>query len=201
MMLTKEVALEFTRKSIEKCKRPNYPFRSRYRHTLRVLMWVERLQKVIGGDLDVLTYSAILHDCAWNGTENHAIVSYREAKTFLDRFELDDDFKSKVLEGVLYHNRNNIEELCMESYILMDADELDEVGATCILWDTLAENHENDIVSYTSTLLRIKRYLPDLYKNIPKLHYDYSMEIYNRKLKFMEQFIIEAEEELEIELK
>jgi hypothetical protein len=49
----------------------------------------------------------------------------------------------------------------------MDADELDEVGAICIFWDTLAENHENDIMSYKSALLRIKKYTPDLYKIFP----------------------------------
>lgn len=200
MKLTKELALEFTKKKIEQSNRPNYPFRSRFRHTLRVLMWAERLQKVLGGDIEVLTYSAILHDCAWDGIQNHAITSYNESKLFLDGFELDQNFKEKVLEGVLYHNRNDTPDLCKESYILMDADELDEVGAVCILWDTLAEQHEKDEVSYKSVILRTKKYIPSFHKNIEKLHYDYSKEIYTRKLKFMEQFIIEAEEELEIEL-
>ena len=107
MKLTKEVALQFAKSSIQEYKRPNYPFRSRFRHTLRVLMWVERLQKELGGDLDILTYSAILHDCAWNGKENHAVVSYRVAKDFLDDFEMEKEFKRKVLEGILHHNQNN----------------------------------------------------------------------------------------------
>ncbi|MGS0972185.1 MAG: HD domain-containing protein [Candidatus Izemoplasmataceae bacterium] len=200
MELTKEKALQFIKDSIEKHNRPSHPFRSRYRHTLRVLMWVERLQKELGGDLEILTYSTILHDCAWNDKENHAVTSYRVAKDFLDGFELEEEFKSKVLEGVLHHNQNDTLGLCKESYILMDADELDEVGAICIFWDTLAENHENDTMSYKSALLRIKRYIPDLYKNIPKFHFDYALDVYNRKLKFMEDFIKEAEEELEIEL-
>jgi len=200
MKLTEELALKFAKESIEKHKRPNYPFRSRYRHTLRVLMWVKRLQKELGGDLEILTYSTILHDCAWNGKENHAITSYRVAKDFLDGFELEDEFKSKVLEGVLHHNQNDTLGLCKESYILMDADELDEVGAICILWDTLAESHENDAMSYKHGLLRIKKYMPELYGNIPKFHFDYALDIYNRKLKFMEDFIKEADEELEIEL-
>jgi uncharacterized protein len=200
MKLTKELAIQFTKESIEKHKRPNYPFRSRYRHTLRVLMWVERLQKKLGGDLEILSYSAILHDCAWNGKENHAITSYNEAKNFLEQFELNEDFKFKVLEGVLHHNLNDTLGLCKESYILMDADELDEIGATSILWDTLAENHENETMSYKSALLRTKKYMPALYKNISKFHFDYTVDIYKRKLKFMEEFIKEAEEELEIEL-
>jgi len=200
MRLTKEIALQFAKESIERHKRPEYPFRSRYRHTLRVLMWAQRLQKEVGGDLDILTYSAILHDCAWNGKENHAIVSYRVAKDFLDGFELNEEFKYKVLEGVLHHNQNDTEGLCKESYILMDADELDEVGAVCIFWDALAENHENAEVSYKSALLRIKKYLPKLYNNIPKFHFDWALDVYKRKLNFMEQFVLEAEEELEVEL-
>lgn len=200
MKLTKELALKFTEECIEKYNRPNYPFRSRYRHTLRVLMWAKRLQKELGGDLEILTYSTILHDCAWNGKENHAITSHRVAKEFLDGFELDEKFKSKVLEGILYHNQNDTLGLCKESYILMDADELDEIGATCIFWDTLAENQENDSMSYKSALLRTKKYMPNLYGNIPKFHFKFSLSIYMRKLKFMEIFIKEAEEELEIEL-
>jgi len=200
MKLTKEVALQFAKSSIQEYKRPNYPFRSRFRHTIRVLMWVERLQKELGGDLDILTYSAILHDCAWNGKENHAVVSYRVAKDFLDDFEMEEEFKRKVLEGILHHNQNDTLGLCHESYILMDADELDEVGAICIFWDTLAENHENDTMSYKSALLRIKKYIPSLYNNIPKFHFGFALDIYKRKLKFMEEFVKEAEEELEIEL-
>lgn len=199
MVLTKEVALRFTKESIEKCNRPNFPFRSRYRHTLRVLMWAERLHKELGGDLEVLTYSSILHDCAWNETENHAIVSYEVAKDFLDGFELEKEFKEKVLEGVLYHNRNDVEGLSKESYILMDADELDEVGATCILWDALAENYEKGEVSYASAIKRTKMYLPRLYQNLPKFHFEYSLNIFKRKISFMELFVLEAEEELEIE--
>jgi len=200
MMLTKEIALQFAKDSISKNSRPNYPFRSRYRHTLRVLMWVERLQKEIGGDLDILTYSAILHDCSWDGVENHAIVSYNVAKGFLNQFELNDEFKSKVLEGIKYHNRNETEGLCKESYILMDADELDEVGAICVIWDTLAACQKEDEVSYKSVLLRIKKYLPRLYDGLSKFHFEHALNIYKRKLSFMEQFIKEAEEELENEL-
>lgn len=200
MKLTKEAALQFTQESIKQCQRPNYPFRSRYRHTLRVLMWVERLQKELGGDLDVLTYSAILHDCAWDGKENHAFVSYRAAKEFLSNYDIEDDTRLKILEGVKYHNSNDTLGLCKETYILMDADELDEVGAVCIMWDTLSEAHTSDIVSYKSVLLRIKKYLPRLHENVIKLHFDYSVNIYKRKLNFMKQFVIEAEEELEVEL-
>lgn len=200
MKLTKDIALEFVKDSIKESGRPNYPFRSRYRHTLRVLMWVKRLQKVLGGDLDVLTYSAIFHDCDWNGKENHAITSYRTAKAFLNQFDLEDEFKYKVLEGIKYHNRNETTGLCKESYILMDADELDEVGAICIIWDVLAENHEKDKISYKSAIERTIRYLPEMQGNLSKFHFEHSLQIYRRKLNFMKQFIEEAKEELEIEM-
>ena len=200
MDLTLEITKEFVRKNIESIKRPNYPFRSRFRHTLRVLMWVERLQKELGGDLGVLRYSALLHDCDWNGEENHAITSYNTAKDFLDQFELDSEFKQKVLEGVRYHNERGRKNLSKETYILMDADELDEVGAVCIMWDTLAEQHTNDKVTYKTVLERIRKYIPRFYENIEHLNFQYTKDIYKRKIKFQELFIKEAEEELEIEL-
>jgi uncharacterized protein len=200
MKLTLEMTKEFVKNKIDLINRPNYPFRSRYRHTLRVLMWVERLQKQLGGDLEVLRYSALLHDCDWNGTENHAITSYHTAKRFLDQFELEDDFKGKVLEGVRYHNEQGVEGLSKETYILMDADELDEVGAISIMWDILAAQYKSEEVSYKTVLDRIKKYSPDFKENISKFNFEYSKEIYKRKVEFRERFILEAEEELEIEL-
>ncbi len=200
MELTKDIAIKFLKERVRESKRPNYPFRSRFRHTLRVLMWAERLQKLIGGDLEVLTYSAILHDCAWNGEENHAITSYNAASEFLNRFDLDEEFKRKVLEGIRYHNQNDTEGLSLESYILMDADELDEVGALCLIWDTLGESYHNENVSYNSVVQRMKKYLPRLKENVSSFHFEESLKIYQRKIAFMEQFIKEAEEELEIEL-
>lgn len=201
MELTLEVVKRFVEDKIKQLKRPNYPFRSRFKHTLRVLMWVERLQKILGGDLEVLQYSALLHDCDWNGEENHAITSYKTAKEFLNQFDIDETFKYKILEGVKYHNQQGVEGLHKETYILMDADELDEIGALCILWDTLAEQYKNEDVSYESVVLRIKSYIPELYENIEKLNYDYSKEIYKRKLAFQELFVKEAEEELDIDIK
>ncbi len=198
MKLTVKKTKEFVKKSIKKSNRPNYPFRSRYRHTLRVLMWVQRLHEKLGGDLEVLTYSALLHDCDWNGNENHAITSYKTAKKFLKKFDIEKDFKDKILEGVKYHNDRLKTGLSKETYMLMDADELDEIGAVCIIWDTLAEQHENNDVSYESVVKRIKRYTSVLNENIEHLNFDYSKEIYRRKIDFQMQFIKEAEEELGI---
>lgn len=200
MKLTLDAAKRFAKEKIESSNRPNYPFRSRYRHTLRVLMWVERLHKELGGDLDVLRYSAILHDCDWNGTENHAITSYESAKSFLNKFDIDSKFKEKVLEGVRYHNEKSVKGLSKETHILMDADELDEVGAVCIMWDILAQQHEKKVTSYKEVLERIKRYTLMLHKNVEKLNFQISKDIYKRKMLFQEMFIKEAEEELEIEL-
>lgn len=199
MTLTLERAKEFVKDKLNQSNRPNYPFRSRYRHTLRVLMWVKRLQKELGGDLEVLQYSALLHDCDWNGVENHAITSYETAKEFLDQFDCEEDFKSKVLEGVRYHNERGTKGLSKETYILMDADELDEVGAVCIMWDILAEQHEQTQTSYSDVLRRIKHYIPEFHENIEHLNFDYSKSIYKRKVAFQEQFIKEAEEELGFE--
>lgn len=196
MKLTVKKTMKFVKESIENNSRPNYPFRSRYKHSLRVLMWVERLQKELGGDLEVLQYSALLHDCDWNGKENHAITSYKTSKKFLKDFDLPKEFKEKVLEGVKYHNMQGVKGLNLETYILMDADELDEIGAICIIWDTLAEQHENKTVSYEKVLNRIEKFIPELEKNIDKLNFEYSKEIYKRKLDFQKQFVREAKEEI-----
>ena len=41
---------------------PNYPFRSRFEHTMRVYRWAIKLQSKLGGDLDIIVLAALLHD-------------------------------------------------------------------------------------------------------------------------------------------
>ena len=38
---------------------PNYPFRSRFEHTMRVYRWAIKLQDRIGGDLEIIALAAI----------------------------------------------------------------------------------------------------------------------------------------------
>ncbi len=195
--LTLEIVQDFVKEEISKSNRPNYSFRSRYRHTLRVLRWVRELHTLVGGDLEVLEYAALLHDCSWNGNENHAITSHEVAKKFLSEFDLPTEKREKILEAVLYHNRDFTEGLHHESYIVMDADELDELGAITIIWDALSEGQlENS--SYDTVYERIIKYNEEHHQRIERMHFDETRIIYQSRLDVIDNFIKELEYELGI---
>ena len=53
--------IEFVRKqTAENGRPPNYPFRSRFEHTMRVYRWAIKLQSKLGGDLDIIVLAALL---------------------------------------------------------------------------------------------------------------------------------------------
>ena len=55
--------IEYVKKMTSENGRPsNYPFRSRFEHTMRVYRWAIKLQSKLGGDLDVIVLAALLHD-------------------------------------------------------------------------------------------------------------------------------------------
>lgn len=67
--------IEFVRHQIEDNKRPpNYPFRSRFEHTMRVYRWAIKLQARVGGDLEIISLAALLHDVGWQDGREHGEV-------------------------------------------------------------------------------------------------------------------------------
>ena len=183
----------FVKQEIDKQNRPDYNFRSRYTHSLRVMRWAEVLQFKLGGSLEVLRIAALLHDVGWEEGINHADVSYRIAKEYLSNYEIEN--KTKILEAVLFHNRRDTQGLNLETYIIMDADILDEVGATTIIWDTLSSACSEDS-SYYSALKRMKKYAANTYKQIDRFHFQESREIFKTRIKVIDDFIKELSYEL-----
>lgn len=175
-----------------------YPFRDRYSHTLRVLKLAERLQEKEGGDIDVIKIAAIFHDTGWSDIEAHGIVSKRIADVYLSKINYDSDKKGKILEAIENHSsRENTTLLSIESYILMDADILDEVGALSILWDGMASTYEDD-PSYVNAYNRIQKYTTKIKDRRGRLKTATGKEYYEEKIEFIDRFIKELEFELNI---
>ena len=75
---------------------PNYPFCSRYEHTMRVYRWAIKLQAKVGGDLEIITLAALLHDIGWDDERPHNEVGAELAVEYLDS---NDKFVKK-LKGI-----------------------------------------------------------------------------------------------------
>lgn len=186
----------FAREKILNNGRWNYPFRNRYYHTLRVIKWAERLQKVEGGDWEIIKLACFFHDTGWDETISHNIVSRNIAADYLKEIGYDPEKTKRVLEAVEYHClRDSMKELNLESYIVMDADILDEVGATSIIWDAMATAC-GDNPSYIKAYQRIKKYTQDIKRKERYLKTDTGKKFYRGKIDFIDSFIKELEFEL-----
>ena len=96
--------IEFVKQKTTSGDRPNpYPFRSRFEHTMRVYRWAIRLQAKLGGNLDVIVLSALLHDVGWEEGRPHEEVSAEIAVEYLDSIEIDPETIKRVGEIILLH--------------------------------------------------------------------------------------------------
>ena len=134
---------------------PNYPFRSRFEHTMRVYRWAIKLQSKLGGDLDIIVLAALLHDVGWDDERPHGEVGAEIAVNYLDSLGVDPQKIAKIGEIIMIHEEKDTDaDLSLECRIVMDADLLDEVGAISVLWDSMATAIEDE-ASYKRAYYRI----------------------------------------------
>ena len=63
--------IEFVKtQTAENGRPPNYEFRSRYEHTMRVYRWAIKLQSKLGGDLDIIVLAALYMTLAGMRTDH-----------------------------------------------------------------------------------------------------------------------------------
>lgn len=122
------------------------PFRNRFDHTLRVQNWARRLHTVEGGDLEIVTFAVLFHDTGWSETVDHALVGAELAEGYLLDKGVDPLLVDRIVSAVRTHNKRQVyqEGLPIENLIVMDADLLDEIGVTTLVWDALSTAMEED---------------------------------------------------------
>ena len=149
--------IEYVKKMTTENGRPsNYPFRSRYEHTMRVYRWAIKLQAKLGGDMDIIALAALLHDIGWDSERPHEEVGAELAVDFLDELGVEPEIIKRVGEIIMIHEDKDTDaELSLECKIVMDADLLDEVGAVSVIWDSMATACEEE-PSYKKAYYRIK---------------------------------------------
>lgn len=191
--------IEYVKKMTEENGRPsNYPFRSRFEHTMRVYRWAIKLQSKLGGDLDVIVLAALLHDIGWDvsGERDHAEVGAELAVEYLDSIGVDANIIQQVGEIIMIHeDKDSDRELSLEAKIVMDADLLDEVGAISIMWDSMATACEDD-PTYKKAYYRIKEFYR---KNKPKIRRcktDTARAEWTKRMQLIETYMTQLEKEL-----
>ena len=189
--------IEFVKRKTAENQKPNpYPFRNRFEHTMRVYRWVIRLQAKLGGDLDVIVLSALLHDVGWEEGRPHEEVSAEIAVEYLDSIDIDPQTIKRVGEIILLHADKDTErELSLESKIVMDADLLDEIGAIGIMSDCMATALENE-ASYKRAYYRIKEYYRVNKPKIRRCKTDAGRAEYTKRMQAIEAYIYQLEKEL-----
>lgn len=189
--------IEFVRKQTsENGRPPNYPFRSRFEHTMRVYRWAIKLQSKLGGDLDIIVLAALLHDIGWDEVRPHGEVGAEIAVDYLDSLGVDPEKIAKIGEIIMMHSDKDTEaELSLECKIVMDADLLDEVGAIGILWDAMATAQEDE-ASYKRAYYRIKNFYRINKPKIKRCKTDAGRIEYNKRMQLIEEFIFQLEKEL-----
>ncbi len=189
--------IEFVKAQIaDNGRPPNYPFRDRFEHTMRVYRWAIKLQAQVGGDLEIIALAALLHDVGWEAGRDHGEVGAEIAVEYLDSIGYPPEKIGRIGEIIRIHDDKDTDaELSVECKVVMDADLLDEVGAISVLWDSMATACEDE-PSYRKAYNRIKSFYIGNKPKIRRCKTEVARLEFNRRLKLIEEFLSQLEKEL-----
>ena len=170
-MMNYTTIIEYVKEQTETNGRPpKYPFRDRFEHTMRVYRWAIKLQNKLGGDLEIISLAALLHDVGWDEKEeiSHAVVGAQMAADFLVEMDYDPAKIGRVCEIIRRHEDQDTEdELSLECQIVMDADLLDELGAIGVLCTIIMVMVMDTMVMATGATTALEATLPACAAAIP----------------------------------
>lgn len=174
-------------------------FRDRFYHTLRVVGWVKRLCIHEQCDERLTTIAAIFHDSGYDHrfSEAHPETGARICRRYMLSHgftSADTEFVSELVRQHSFKKRP-ADGLPNELKVLMDADILDELGITIILWDSMDEGSQHR-GSYYSVLERVKKAYNKLSLILPTLKTPTGSLEYARGLEVLKAAIDRLEYEL-----
>ena len=154
------------------------------------------MQAKLGGNLDVIVLSALLHDVGWEEGRPHEEVSAEIAVEYLDSIEIDPETIKRVGEIILLHaDKDTEKELSLECKIVMDADLLDEVGALGIMGNCMSTALEDE-AGYKRAYYKIKEYYRNNKPKIRRCKTDAGRAEYAKRMQAIEAYIYQLEKEL-----
>ncbi len=180
--ITEQASAE-VRRLISNQNRRSQPFRDRFDHTVRVLKWAHRIQKVEGGNLEIITLAILFHDSGWSDTVDHALVGAELAEKYLLSKNVEPVIIDKITSAVQTHNKRQEAQgnLPIENLIVMDADILDEIGVTTLVWDAMATATEDE-PSYIRVIERDLEFYKRAKEKANYLKTETGMKFYNERI-------------------
>jgi uncharacterized protein len=180
--ITEEATAE-AKRLISIQNRKSQPFRNRFDHTMRVLKWAQRIHKVEGGDLGVITLAVLFHDTGWSDKVDHASVGAELAEKYFLSKNVDPSFISRISSAIRTHNKKQelLSTLPIENLVVLDADILDEVGIITLVWDALATATEN-MPSYSKVIEKDLIYYERAREQRNYLKTETGIKLYNERI-------------------
>ena len=147
----------------------------RFYHIKRVTAWSNRIcdelyqNNVVADanaiDRDCLHLATILHDVGYNAyhiSENHSEAGVVLAEQFLTAEGVEEKKKEKILNLIRLHSRKDLmflEDTPMELVILMEADLMDDMGASGLVMDAWINTRMNqDETSFDTIFEHMQKY-------------------------------------------
>lgn len=125
-------------------------------HVERVRKMALHIGKEESANLFVLETAALLHDIGRKeemkskGMFCHAEKGAELAREILDKYEIDEEIKNKIISCIASHrNRTKNKPNSLEAKILFDADKLDSIGAVGVARDFLFAGNAGSNCLYT----------------------------------------------------
>ncbi|MEW6228845.1 MAG: HD domain-containing protein [Bacillota bacterium] len=189
--------VQYVRTVTRLSERFSQPFRDRFEHTMRVYAWARRIQRVEGGDLEIISLAVLFHDVGWDEHGPHAEISAAIAEEYLTNASFPEEKIERIASIVRNHSSKSrvVAALSLEDQIVMDADLLDEVGAISIAWDCMATAYEEN-PTYQKAYERIRRYFEKSKERGTLLKTNAGRRFYQERLEFIQNFMANFEYEL-----
>lgn len=157
-------------------------------HLERVLGFAEQLQAIYGGDLEVITVAALLHDLGRTEPNLHGRASVKksveEAEQILSVVELPGSKIEAILVAIKEHDQADLRPSTLEGRILKDADFLAGFGAWGILriamWAAETDRGVPQIFD------RLENRMP---KRLESLEFPESVRLATREMLFADLFL------------
>ncbi len=159
--------------------------------------WAQQIQEVEGGNLEIITLAVIFHDAGWDDQRDHALVGAELVRKFLLDQGIEEKSVGRVESAVATHNKrlSARSNLPLENLIVMDADLLDELGVTTLVWDAMSTALE-DNPSFRKALERNQQFFAKAKDKTPLLQTKTGRELYSERIEVWSQCLEQFRYEL-----